>query len=149
MDFNKYAAKGNQMLDEIALELGLPGNRDLAKRFLRSTLHILRERLTIEESFQLMAQLPFVIKAMYVDGWKYTTKPNRIKNIKEFVRKMIHEDYPSGHHDIQTTKDGENAVRAVLKVLRKHVSEGEIKDILVSIPPELRPLWGDVEAVSE
>lgn len=146
MDFNNYTAKGNKILDEVAEQLGFPGNRDLAGRILRAVLHAWRDRLTVEASFQLLAQLPFVLKALYVDGWKYHYKPERIKHVKDFVKKVIHEDYPVGHHDFQTAKDGENAIKAVLNVIKKHVSQGEIKDIIASIPPELRPLWGEVEA---
>lgn len=143
MDFNKYAAKGNKILDEIAIELGFPGDRDLSGRIFRAVLHTLRERLTTQESFHLIAQLPMALKAVYVDGWVYQEKPFRIKHIGEFIRNVIHEDSPAGHHDISTAKDGENAIRAVLKVIRRHVSEGEIKDILASIPEELHPLWGE------
>ncbi|QCK15468.1 DUF2267 domain-containing protein [Mangrovivirga cuniculi] len=142
MNFDKYASKGNRILNEIASEFGPPENSDLSARLLRSTLHTLRERLTVEESFHLLAQLPFVLKAMYVDGWKYNNKPERIKTIKDFVRKVIHEDRPVAHHDIQTAKDGENAVKAVLKILQKHVSQGEFEDILLTIPGDLHPLFG-------
>ncbi|ELR73882.1 hypothetical protein C900_00046 [Fulvivirga imtechensis AK7] len=145
MDFNKYAAKGNQILDEVAVELGFVDDRERAGRILRAVLHTLRERLTIQESFQLIAQLPFVIKALYVEGWKYQEKPFRIKHIGEFVKNVIHEDFPVGHHDISTAKDGENAIMAVLKVIKRHVSEGEIRDILATIPADLHPLWGEVK----
>lgn len=148
MDFTKYAAKGNIILDEVAEELGFEGNRDLAGRMLRAVLHTLRERLTIQQSFQLMAQLPMMIKALYVEGWKYQEKPYRIKHVGEFIKNVIHEDFPAGHHDISTAKDGENAIKAVLKVIRRHVSEGEIKDILAGLPEELHPLWGEMKATS-
>ncbi|MDX1629749.1 MAG: DUF2267 domain-containing protein [Fulvivirga sp.] len=147
MKFDQYAAKGNQIVNEIAIELGFPENKELAGRLLRATLHTLRDRLTIPMSFQLMAQLPMVLKALYVEGWKYQEKPHRIKHIGEFIREVIHEDQPAGHHDIATAKDGENAVRAVLKVLRSHISEGEVVHILKSIPPDLRKLWGNDDLV--
>ena len=143
MNFTKYAVKGNHILDELAEELGFPEDRKLSLRILRSTLHVLRRRLKIEESFQLMAQLPFVIKALYVDSWKYQSKPERIKTASEFVRKVIHEDYPVGHHDFQTAKDGENAVKAVFKILAQHVSDGEMKDIAASLPEDIRTLLSD------
>ncbi|MTI22204.1 DUF2267 domain-containing protein [Fulvivirga sp. RKSG066] len=142
MYYEHYAAKGNEVVNEIALELGFPADRKLAARLLRATLHTLRDRLTIPESFQFMAQLPMILKAVFVEGWQYHEKPNRIKNIGEFVREVVKEDKPVGHHDITTAKDGENAVRAVLKVLRKHISDGEIEDIVRSTPPDLRDLWG-------
>lgn len=142
MDFNQYAATGNRILKEIAEELGFNDNTDLAGRMLRAVLHTLRERLTIQESFQLMAQLPFVLKGLYVEGWKYQEKPYRIKHVGEFIKNVINEDFPAGHHDISTAKDGENAIMAVLKVLRHHISEGEVQDILATMPEELHPLWG-------
>ncbi|MBK6264382.1 DUF2267 domain-containing protein [Marivirga sp. S37H4] len=144
MKFDKYVETANKIIKEIAEELGFPEDRELAGRVLKAVLHTLRSRLTIQESFQLMAQLPMLLKAIYVDGWKYQEKPLRIKHIGEFVREVIHEDKPLGHHDISTSKDGENAIRAVFKVIRKHVSEGEINHILVNLPPDLRPLWGTV-----
>lgn len=148
MDFNNYSAKGNKVLDQVAEQLGFPENRDLAGRILRAVLHAWRDRLTIEASFKFMAQLPFVLKALYVEGWKFHNKPERIKHVKDFVRKVIHEDFPVGHHDFQTAKDGENAVMAVTNVIKNHVSEGEIKDVIASIPPELRTLWGEGHEVN-
>jgi uncharacterized protein (DUF2267 family) len=142
MDFNKYAAKGNEFLDELAIELGFPENRKLSGRILRSTLHALRDLIPVEESFQLISQLPFVITALYIEEWKFHKKGKRIKHVKDFVKKVIHEDFPVGHHDFQTAKDGENAVMAVFKVLRRHVSAGEIDDILATMPKELHKLWG-------
>lgn len=142
MQFEDYAAKGNQIVNEIAVELGFPENKKLATRLLRSTLHTLRDRLSIQEAFQFMAQLPMILKAVFVEGWKYREKPNRIKHIGDFVREVIRQDQPAGHHDISTVKDGENAVRAVLKVIGNHISEGEVEDIMRSTPQELRTLWG-------
>ncbi|WKK83325.2 DUF2267 domain-containing protein [Marivirga arenosa] len=142
MKFEKYTQTANSILKEIAEELGFPNDIDLSGRILRAVLHTLRSRLTIQESFQLMAQLPMLLKAIYVEGWKYQEKPTRIKNIGEFIREVIHEDQPLGHHDIRTVKDGENVIRTVFKVIRNHVSEGEITHIIMSMPAELRPLWG-------
>ncbi len=145
MTFENYAIKGNQILNEIAQELGFPEDRNLAGRMLRSVLHVLRERLTLEESFQLMAQLPMPLKAVYVEGWRVQDHSKRIKTEGEFVREVIKHDWPVGHFDIKGSKDGRNAIMAVLKVIRNHVSEGEIKDILASIPKDLHGLFGEIE----
>ena len=143
MKFSQYADKAEIIVKEVAEELGFPEDRKLATRILRAVLHALRERLTMQESFQLMAQLPMLLKAFYVEGWKYSEKPHRIKSVGEFVKLVVHEDYPMGHHDIKTAKDGENAVMAVLKVIRNHVSEGEVRDIMAIMPVDLRSLWGE------
>lgn len=142
MKYKLYIEKAQIIIKEVAEELGFPDDHHLAERMLRAVLHTLRSRLTIQESFQMMAQLPMLLKALYVDGWKYQQKPSRIKHIGDFIREVVHEDFPSGHHDITTSKDGENAIRAVLKVIRRHVSEGEVQDILAIMPDDLKPLWG-------
>ncbi len=142
MNFNKYAEKGNLILDEVAEQLGMDQNRELAFRILRAVLHALRERLPIQESFHLIAELPFIVKALYVEGWKYHEKPNRrIKDTGSLVREMIHENYPAGHHDFVSLKDGENALRAVIIVLQRHISPGECADIENALPADLKGLW--------
>lgn len=142
MDFFQYAGKGNQLLDEVAEQLGFPGERDLAGRILRAVLHALRDRLPTQTSLKLLAQLPFAVKALYVDGWQYHEKPERIKRVRDFIKRVVHEDFPVSHHDFQSAKDGENAVMAVFNVLKSHISKGEIEDIIATMPPELRELWG-------
>ena len=141
MNFNNYVQKGNAILDELAEELGFSQDRDLAGRILRSVLHALRDRLTIQESFQLMAQLPMIIKGLYVEGWKYSNEKPKIRTIGDFIHRVIHYDQPAAHHDISTVKDGENAIKSVFKVLKNHVSKGEIEDIKAVIPKELHGLW--------
>ena len=142
MNFNKYAEKGNQILDEVAAQLGIESNRNLAYRITRAVLHTLRDRLPVQESFHLLAQLPFVLKALYVEGWKYHEKPNRkVKDVESFINSMITEDYPAGNHDFVSGKDGENAVRGVFIVLKKHISAGESADIGKTLPGDLKSLW--------
>lgn len=143
MNFQHHIIKIEGIILEVAQELGQPNNKDLAYRILRVVLHTLRARLTLQESFQLMAQMPMLLKAIYADSWKYSEKPKKIKNKNDFVNEVALKDSASGHHDILTIEDGEHATRAVLRVLRRHISEGEIQDILQTIPPDLRPLWGE------
>lgn len=143
MNFHLHAGKGDDMLNELASELGLPENRKLAFRIMRSTLRVLRNSLNIDDSLQLIMPLPFIIKALYVDGWQFQKHPNEIKSVKDFVREVIHEDYPQGHHDFQTAKDGENAVKAVFKVLINHINDSELKTMKSIIPESIHSLLDD------
>ncbi len=145
MKFSKYVEKADVMVDELANELGYPGDHKLAGRLLRSVLHVLRDRLTIEESFQLISQLPLMIKGLYVEGWKYGSTTKKIKTTGEFIRAVIKEDFPAGHHDIFSVKDGENVIRAVFNILKKHVSQGEVEDVIAVMPKNLKPLWGEMQ----
>ena len=83
LDFEKYAAKGNEFVRLVADELEV--SREKAGRIIRSVFHALRNRLTHEESFQLMAQLPMVLKGVYVDGWHFDKDLDRIRHINDFL----------------------------------------------------------------
>ncbi|MDN5217186.1 DUF2267 domain-containing protein [Fulvivirgaceae bacterium BMA12] len=139
--FNKYAQKGNQMVNELATELGIPEDKETAFRILRAVLRALRNQLSIEESFQLLAQLPMSIKGIYVEQWNISKSESHARNVHDFVAAVRHQDRPMGRHDLMTAKDGINAVMAVFKILRAHVSAGEIKDIISVLPTPLKDLW--------
>lgn len=84
LNFNKYAQEGNEFLKELAVELGHPEEINRTAIILRSVLHLFRDRITISESFDFLSQLPMFLKGIYVENWKYSEKPLRIKNLTEF-----------------------------------------------------------------
>ena len=101
---------------------------------LRTTLHALRNRLPVEETAQLAAQLPMLIRGLYYEGWDPTGKPQKVRHKAAFltpIREHFQDDW-----DVDP-----EVARAVLKVLTQHVSEGEIADIKHLFPIELRALW--------
>jgi uncharacterized protein (DUF2267 family) len=77
--------KGNEFLAKLAKNIGEENNLNFPFRILRSTLRVLRRYLTIEESMQLLAQLPIALKSIYVDGWKLHSKHDRIKTLEELA----------------------------------------------------------------
>ncbi len=136
--FDTTLHKTHAWLKEIMQELGTD-DRHKAYLALRSVLHALRDRLTVEEVAQLGAQLPMLIRGFYYEGWDPTGKPVKERHKEEFLRHI--------YQAFKTTRRGEPDVdpeavaRAVFKVLAKKVSEGEIDDILHILPKEIRELW--------
>ncbi|HPM32772.1 MAG TPA: DUF2267 domain-containing protein [Chryseolinea sp.] len=63
LDFEKYAMKGNEFLHALAVNLK-DSDRAHAARIVRSTFRVLRNRLSVEESLQLIAQLPMALKSV-------------------------------------------------------------------------------------
>lgn len=140
-NFNKYAQKSNEFLKEVANELQMPEDMGKAMRIMRAVLHSLRDRIPPQESLQLISQLPMYIKAIYVEGWKWTPHGNNVRKIDDFVVSVIQHDGVSGQYDFADADQTEEYIRGVFRVLQRHVSEGEIADVVSTLPTELRPLF--------
>jgi uncharacterized protein (DUF2267 family) len=138
LNFEKYAAKGNEFLNKLATRLGDVENRDRAGRVLRCVLRALRNRVTIEESLQLLSQLPMVIKALYVDGWKIHHEFTRIKTMEDFSEEVLKEDGHSAWRDFSSIEEATDAIEAVMKTLADYVSAGELHDVINLMPKEIK-----------
>lgn len=142
MNFEKYVEKGNLFLKELAEEIGVPGDKERAGRVLRTVLHVLRNRLTLEESFDLISQLPMCIKAIYVDGWKPSPMPDKtIKSVDDFIHSVLEEDRRSAGRDFGNEEHAKQIIKAVFRVIKRHVSDGEIQDVKGDLPKHLKELW--------
>lgn len=136
LDFEKYAAKGNEFVRLVAENLLVP--RDKAGRIIRAVFHALRNRLSPEESFQFMAQLPMVMKAVYVDGWKFDYEFNRIHHLTDFLDEIRKVDGNQAGYDFGNNAKAKVAVAAVFKALNYFISEGEMHDVMGVMPQELK-----------
>jgi uncharacterized protein (DUF2267 family) len=123
--------KTHVWLNELAEELGTK-DRQEAYRVLRAFLHALRDRLTIDEAAQLAAQLPDLIRGIYYEGWDPSATPRRYHDVDTFLGLIADEALLDGE-----TRASYAAVAAG-RVLRRHVSEGELRDVLAVLPEELR-----------
>jgi uncharacterized protein (DUF2267 family) len=142
VNFEKHAAAANGFLQELAVELGDPVDRGRAGRILRVVLHTLRDRLVPQESLDLVAQLPFFVKAIYVDGWKLSRSPDRsLRTVEDFVEEMMVRTPRTAPFDFPDDEQAERAARAVFRVLKKHVSRGEAVDVEAELPRELKEFW--------
>lgn len=141
LNFEKNAAKGNEFLNHLANELGIPDDRKRAGRILRSVLRALRNRLTVEESMQLISQLPMAIKGVYVDGWKISKKQERMKTLDDFMIGVLEEDRLAALSDFTTEEQTKVAIEAVFKTMSRYVSEGEFKDMIAVVPKELKKFF--------
>ncbi len=138
MNFEKHAAKGNEFVHRLAQHLGDEENRDRAGRVLRSVLHVLRNRLSIEESFQLISQLPMPIKAVYVDGWTPSRSFTKIKTMSEFAEEVVRTDGGSAWRDFSGINDAMDAIEAVIKTMAHYVSAGELHHIIAVLPEDMK-----------
>jgi uncharacterized protein (DUF2267 family) len=120
-------------LKEIAEQLG-DEDRQYAYRALRAVLHTLRDRLTVEVAAKLAAQLPTLIRGIYYEDWQPSRTPLAIHDVDAFLEHVVKEGHMAGETEASV------AVTAVARVLREHVTPGEIDDVLAVLPNRLKVL---------
>lgn len=143
LEFEKYAMKGNEFLNRLAKQLGDENDRERAARILRSVFRTLRNNLTTEESFQLLAQLPMAMKGVYVDGWKIDQPHKRIKTIEDFANEVIKEEGTTAWRDFSSIEEVIQSVRAVIKVMASYVSPEEMEQVAGTLPKNIRDIFHD------
>lgn len=123
----------NIWLSELAAELG-SDDRHEAYRVLRAFLHTLRDRLTVDEAAELAAQLPILMRGVFFQDWQPRRTPARYHDRDEFLARFAAEAGLEGESTVSF------AVEAALRSFRRHVSDGEVTDILAVLPEDLREL---------
>jgi len=144
LDFEKYAAKGNAFINQLCVNLGTD-DRAHAARILQSTFRVLRNHLTLEESLQLISQLPMVIKAVYVDQWR-SADHKKVKTADEFLLELLKEDEVYCWKDFSGRDDILHAVHAVLETLSMYVSAAEMNQALGTLPRRVRQVIDEAQA---
>lgn len=121
-------------LKELGIQLGWT-DRQSAYAALRSVLHALRDRMSVDEAAQLGAQLPMLLRGVYYEGWHPAGKPRKERHKAQFFDHVRQEIRRDGNFD------PEPVVEAVFELLANRISTGEIDDIKGLLPAELRELW--------
>lgn len=127
--------KTHKWLRDIKEELSL-ADEQAAYVALRATLHAWRDCLNTDGAAQFGAQLPMLVRGLYYEGWNPRTGPPRIGNTWHFLDAVRHE--LRDHLELQ---DAAYVIEAVLRVVDRYVSAGEIDKIVSSLPREMRELW--------
>lgn len=123
-------------LRDMAFELGTQDEAG-AYRALRAVLHTLRDRLTVDEAAQLAAQLPLLVRGIYYDGWDPSRTPLPYHYAEDFLERVRKEAKLAGD------TEASYAVSAAARVLRTHVSAGELDDVMAVLPEPIRALFAD------
>ena len=136
LNFEDYAINGNEFVRLVKEELEIPDQK--TGRIIRAVLHALRNRLSHEESFHLIAQLPMAIKGVYVDSWKFNKDFDKIRHINDFLDEVKKEDSGMAQYDFGNANTTKQAVAAVFKAISYFVSEDEMNHIILILPGELK-----------
>jgi uncharacterized protein (DUF2267 family) len=135
--FDKTVQTTNIWLDEISAALG--PDRQFAWKVLSTVLHKLRDRLPLQLSAHLSAELPLLVRGVYYDQFEPAKQPTDCK-LEEFVDEVA--EWLSDTRPV----DPRDAVRAVFAVLSRHVAPGQIAKVQQALPRDLREMWISAEA---
>ncbi|MEQ1577525.1 MAG: DUF2267 domain-containing protein [Hyphomicrobium sp.] len=125
--------KMQEWLKELRDKGGL-ADEAAAYSVLRSVLHRLRDRLTVEEAVDLSAQLPLMVRGLYFEGWRPSKVPSKVRTAREFVDELSEELLPY-------TYPIEQAVRDVFALLAHHCDPNEISNVINQLPAGIKKLW--------
>jgi uncharacterized protein (DUF2267 family) len=135
-NLEKYCNDTKFWLNEIAEDIGYPEKPEWALNILKAVLSTIRDRTTVEEVFHLSAQLPVLIRGFYFEGYNPTGKPMKMYS-EEFMHQIKSQIGPS------IPVSSEDALRAILGMLYKKTSHGELEDIKHSMPKNIQRLWAN------
>lgn len=136
--FDAHLGSANRWLAELIDDLELdPADDRRALHALRAGLHALRDRLPPGEVVDLGAQLPALIRGIYYEGWTLHAVP-RLRDRAALVARVAAELAPDRR------LDPVDVLRAVIHRLAEHVTEGEILDVIATLPPPIASLWHDL-----
>ena len=126
--------KSRRWVDELAMELHV-ADPDRALHALRAGLHAIRDWLPDREVVALGAQLPMLIRGIYYEGWRLGTRQHgrdRDAIYAAIRRELAHDPL---------TATATNVLTAVIHLLFRHVSNGEIDHIIHVLPKPIAELW--------
>ena len=123
--------KTRQWVLDLAGELGRPGDQQYAFRVLRGFLHTLRDRLPVEETAHLAAQLPELLRGVYFEGWRPSSTPQPYHDLDTFLARVASHGMLAGE-----TEAAYGAEAAVL-VLAQHVGVHEVAKIRQVLPRDI------------
>jgi uncharacterized protein (DUF2267 family) len=131
--FDKTLQTTNTWLGELMEALG--ADRHTAWKVLGVVLRKLRDRVPVELSAHLGAQLPLLVRGVYYDQFEPAKQPTRCDTLEQFSAEV------AVHLADMQPLDPTLAVRSVFALLSRHIPEGQIGKVQDALPRHLRDAW--------
>lgn len=129
--FSTTVDKTNRVLKSIEQRYDWPKERrNQSYAALRVVLHALRDRLRVEETAHLAAQLPMLIRGVYYTGWDPSQVPVKMHR-DEFLTR-VRREFP-----YEVEGGIEPLVDSVLESLRLYITDGEWQEVKSMLPRDL------------
>ncbi|MBS0332193.1 MAG: DUF2267 domain-containing protein [Proteobacteria bacterium] len=132
--FDTTIQETNLWLKEV--ETFLPEcDRAQAYHAFRAVTHAVRDRLPLDMVLSLSAQLPILLRGVFLEGWRASAHPERARDLAalaDVVALALPPDFP--HTAAET-------VRGVFAALGAQLDPGETRKIVTHLPAALQSAW--------
>ncbi|OQA04016.1 MAG: hypothetical protein BWY68_00555 [bacterium ADurb.Bin400] len=132
--FDTTLQKTNEILKAIEEEYDWEGRRNQSYMALRAVLHAIRDRLPVDDSVNLAAQFPILLKGIYFDGWSSEDVPVRMD--KEELLGRIRQEFT-----FEVEGGIEKLTRIVINKVFNSLDPGEKAKIERMLPPDIATLF--------
>lgn len=122
----------NTWLRDISDELDAISEEDAWAR-LKAVLQTLRDRITVDEAADFAAQLPIIARGLFFEGWHPAETPHKWRNREQYMEAFAEKLKGEG--------DSEETLKAVLRVLDRHLDSNELARVKEMHPKEIWDLW--------
>ena len=102
---------------------------------LRGVLHTLRDRLPANETTDLGAELPTLVRGVYYEGYAPQKTPETTRSVSQFLDAL---DQRVGQ---APEFDHGAAAMAVFACLDKHLDAGQVDHVILALPKDVQELW--------
>jgi uncharacterized protein (DUF2267 family) len=100
-----------------------------AYRMLRSWLHLVRDRVTVNSAAHLAAQLPELLRGVFYDGWQPSKVPMRM-HAEEFLLRF-QQDARIPATEVRP------ALAAITSAMRELFSPGQLDTVIGQLPDDV------------
>lgn len=131
--FDKTLQSTHIWLNEIGELIGPDKQR--CYHALRAVLTTLRDRMTVEQSAHLSADLPILIRGIFYDGFRPTDVPMTWRSQDEFISVVAQRFGNIGPMSPRTS------CIAVFRVMERHLPHPLVEKVRNALPHEIRALF--------
>ena len=131
--FARTTHKSQLWINEMQKELKWL-NGDSLYHLLRAVLHSLRDQMSVHEAAHFAAQLPLLLRGTFYEGWNPRAEQLRGVSKDDFLEAVKKRLNPVG----ETKFELETGVLTALNVIKKHISAGEMDDLVAVVEPSLK-----------
>jgi len=141
--------KGSGLFSDFPYGSGEPESETTLDRFsesLKSVLHALRDRLSVDKAIALGSRLPRDVRRLYYADWQHRWDHATKLQSGDFLREIA-----NAHRD-EPDRGPEDIARTVFGALAQRLPARDIEAVMAMLPGDIRSLWpaeGSPSAMTE